>query len=88
MRARPGAVSDRPSGRRQAGHGGHDQPQSLTRLAAVATALPGAMDAGLGDLRFWGPLAAALVIAFLAAWPVNRWLIARGRGHAVVHGHH
>jgi uncharacterized protein DUF4396 len=35
-----------------------------------------------------GPLAAALAIAFLAAWPVNRWLIARGRGHAVVRGHH
>lgn len=49
---------------------------------------PGAMDAGLGDLLFWGPLAIALFIAFWAAFPVNRWLIARGRGHAVVMEHH
>jgi Domain of unknown function (DUF4396) len=54
--------------------------------------VPGAMDAGLGDLLFWGSLAGALFIAFWAAFPVNRWLIARGKGHAVVaeyhHGHH
>jgi hypothetical protein len=49
---------------------------------------PGAMDAGLGDLLFWGPLAIALFIAFWAAFPVNRWLIARGKGHAVVHARH
>lgn len=49
---------------------------------------PGAMDAGLGDLLFWGPLAIALFIAFWAAFPVNRWLIARGKGHAVVMEHH
>ena len=49
---------------------------------------PGAMDAGLDDLLFWGPLAIALFIAFWAAFPVNRWLIARGRGHAVVHELH
>jgi hypothetical protein len=53
--------------------------------------IPGAMDAGLGDLLFWGSLAGALFIAFWAALPVNRWLIARGKGHAVVaeyhHGH-
>jgi hypothetical protein len=49
---------------------------------------PGAMDAGLGDLLFWGSLAIALAIAFVAAFPVNRWLIARGRGHAVVHAYH
>ena len=49
---------------------------------------PGAMDAGLADLLFWGSLAIALAIAFLAAFPVNRALIARGRGHAVVHGYH
>jgi hypothetical protein len=49
---------------------------------------PGAMDAGLGDLLFWGSLAIALFIAFWAAFPVNRWLIARGKGHAVVHAHH
>ena len=49
---------------------------------------PGAMDAGLTDLLFWGSLAIALVIAFAAAFPANRWLIARGRGHAVVHDYH
>ena len=51
-------------------------------------AIPGAMDAGLGDVRFWGSLALSLGIAGAAAYPVNRWLIARGRGHAVVHAHH
>jgi hypothetical protein len=50
--------------------------------------VPGAMDAGLGDPLFWGSLAGALVVAFWAAVPVNRWLIARGKGHAVVHAHH
>jgi hypothetical protein len=49
---------------------------------------PGAMDAGLEDLLFWGSLAIALAIAFVAAFPVNRALIARGRGHAVVHAFH
>jgi hypothetical protein len=53
--------------------------------------VPGAMDAGLGDALFWGTLAGALFVAFWAALPVNRWLIARGKGHAVVaeyhHGH-
>jgi Domain of unknown function (DUF4396) len=49
---------------------------------------PGAMDAGLADLLFWGSLAVSLAIAFAAAFPVNRALIARGRGHAVVHAHH
>jgi hypothetical protein len=46
------------------------------------------MGAGLDDVRFWGALAVALAIAFAVALPVNRWLIARGRGHAVIHGHH
>jgi hypothetical protein len=55
---------------------------------AVLLAYPGAMDAGLGDLLFWWSLALALAVAWVAAFPVNRWLIARGRGHAVVHGHH
>jgi len=55
---------------------------------ALMVVIPGAMDAGLGDLRFWGSLALALLIAGAAAWPANRWLIARGRGHAVVHQHH
>ena len=50
--------------------------------------IPGAMDAGLGDALFWGSLAFALAVAWVAAFPVNRWLIARGRGHAVVHAHH
>src|SRR5215204_2641715 len=55
---------------------------------AIVLAVPGAMDAGLGDALFWGSLALALAIAFAAAYPVNRWLIARGRGHAVVHSYH
>ncbi len=55
---------------------------------AVILVIPGAMDAGLADLLFWGSLTFALAIAWVAAFPVNRWLIARGRGHAVVHGHH
>jgi hypothetical protein len=46
------------------------------------------MGAGLGDLLFWGSLALSLAIAFVAAYPVNRWLVARGLGHAVVHGAH
>ena len=54
---------------------------------AIMLVIPGAMDAGLGSPLFWGSLAAALVIAGLAAYPVNRWLISRGRGHAVVHAH-
>ena len=55
---------------------------------AVILVVPGAMEAGLGDPLFWGSLAFALAVAFVAAYPVNRWLIARGRGHAVVHDHH
>ena len=55
---------------------------------AVMWFVPGAMDAPLSSPLFWGSLAFALVVAGLAAWPVNRWLIARGMGHAVVHAHH
>lgn len=55
---------------------------------SVMLLIPGAMDAGLATLRFWGSLALALAIAWLAAFPVNRWLIARGLGHAKVHEHH
>lgn len=55
---------------------------------AVMLLIPGAMDAGLADPLFWGSLTASLAVAFVAAVPVNRWLIARGRGHAVVHAHH
>ena len=55
---------------------------------AVILAVPGAMDAGLSSLLFWGSLAASLVVAFVLTVPVNRWLIARGKGHAVVHEFH
>lgn len=55
---------------------------------AIMLVIPGAMDAGLGSVLFWGSLVVALALAALAAFPVNRWLIARGRGHAVVHAHH
>ena len=50
--------------------------------------VPGALAAGLGDGLFWWSLLVSLVIAFAAAVPVNRWLIARGKGHAVVHQFH
>jgi hypothetical protein len=52
---------------------------------AIVVAIPGAMEAGLGDLLFWGSLSFALAVAGAFAYPINRWLIARGRGHAVVH---
>lgn len=55
---------------------------------AVMLVIPGAMDAGLGELRFWSSLALSLILAGAAAFPVVRWLIARDRGHAVVHKHH
>jgi hypothetical protein len=55
---------------------------------AIMLAIPGAMDAGLDNLLFWGSLAFALAIAAVAAFPVNRWLISRGKGHAAVHAHH
>ncbi len=55
---------------------------------SVVLAIPGAMDAGLTTALFWGSLAASLAVAFVLTVPVNRWLIARGRGHAVVHGLH
>jgi hypothetical protein len=55
---------------------------------AIMLIIPGAMDAGLDSGLFWGSLLVALLIAGAAAFPVNRWLIARGKGHAVVHSHH
>ena len=55
---------------------------------AVLLAVPGAMDAGLADWFFWGSLALALAVAFVLTLPVNRALIARGKGHAVVHEFH
>jgi len=55
---------------------------------AVVLGVPGAMEAGLQDLLFWGSLAFSLVVAFVVTVPVNRALIARGKGHAVVHAYH
>ena len=52
---------------------------------AIMLVVPGAIDAGAGDLLFWGSLSVALAIAGVAAFPVNRWLIARGKGHVAVH---
>jgi hypothetical protein len=51
-------------------------------------AIPGAMDAGITSALFWGSLAGSLALAFVITTPVNRWLIARGKGHAVVHALH
>jgi hypothetical protein len=52
---------------------------------AIILVIPGAMEAGVGDVLFWGSLSVALVIAGFFAFPVNRWLLARGKGHAAVH---
>jgi hypothetical protein len=52
---------------------------------AIMVAVPGAMEAGAGDLLFWGTLSVALVVAGVVAFPLNRWLIRRGRGHAILH---
>jgi hypothetical protein len=54
----------------------------------IMIVIPGAMEAGLGDFLFWGSLVLALSVAFVAAFPVNRYLIARGKGHALVHHYH
>jgi hypothetical protein len=50
--------------------------------------IPGAMDAGLADALFWVSLAGSLALAFVITTPVNRWMIGRGKGHAVVHAYH
>jgi hypothetical protein len=55
---------------------------------AIMLLIPGAMDAGLDNVGFYLALAVALLIAGAVAYPVNRWLIRRGKGHAVVHQHH
>lgn len=55
---------------------------------AIMLAIPGAMEAGLTDPFFWASLTLALAIAGIVAFPVNRWLLARGKGHALVHGSH
>lgn len=54
----------------------------------VMVAVPGAMDAPVSSPLFWSALAFALAVAAAAAFPLNRWLIARGKGHAAVHSHH
>jgi hypothetical protein len=65
---------------------------SITTMEIVDTLIilliPGAMAAGLDDPLFWGSLAVALLLAGVFAFPVNRWLLARGKGHAVVHQYH
>jgi hypothetical protein len=55
---------------------------------AIILAVPGAMEAGLSSWLFWATLAVALAVAFVVTVPVNRWMIGRGRGHAVVHQYH
>ena len=55
---------------------------------AVMLIVPGAMQAPLTSWLFWVALAFSLVVAGIAAYPLNRWLISRGKGHAVVHQHH
>jgi hypothetical protein len=54
----------------------------------VVLAVPGAMEAGLGSALFWLSLAGSLALAFVLTVPVNRWLMGRGKGHAVVHAYH
>lgn len=65
---------------------------SITVMEIVDNAfiliVPGAMEAGLTDGKFWWSLGVGLAIAFVFALPLNRWLIARGRGHAVLHEYH
>lgn len=64
-------------------HEHHNHPAAPARQARAPGTSP-----HLASPLFWGSLAAALLIAGAAAFPVNRWLISRGRGHAVVHAHH
>ncbi|WP_408640296.1 DUF4396 domain-containing protein [Saccharomonospora cyanea] len=54
----------------------------------VMVVVPGAMDAPLSSLLFWGALAFAFIVAFLVTTPVNKWLIGRGKGHAIAHAYH
>jgi Domain of unknown function (DUF4396) len=78
--------------RRAAGVAFASDTVSITTMEIIDNAfiliVPGAMAAGLGDALFWWSLALSLVIAFALTVPVNRWLIARGRGHAVMHELH
>jgi hypothetical protein len=50
--------------------------------------VPGAMEAGISSWIFWGSLAFALAVAFVLTWPLNRAMMSRGKGHAVVHAYH
>ncbi|MGH7157451.1 MAG: DUF4396 domain-containing protein [Candidatus Saccharimonadales bacterium] len=54
----------------------------------IMLAIPGALEAGLANVLFWGSLAFALFVAFWAAFPVNLFLLRRGKGHALAHRHH
>ena len=78
--------------RRAAGLAVASDTLSITTMEIVDNAfiliVPGAIAAGLGDALFWWSLGVSLLIAFVAAFPINRWLIARGRGHAVMHELH
>ena len=55
---------------------------------AIILAVPGAMDAGITSLLFWSSLALSLAVAFVLTTPLNRWMMGRGKGHAVVHAYH
>jgi hypothetical protein len=55
---------------------------------AIMLSVPGAMEAGISSWIFWGSLAFALAVAFVLTWPLNRWMMSRGKGHAVVHACH
>jgi len=55
---------------------------------AIMLVIPGAMNAGLSDPLFWGSLAVSMILAGVSAFPLNRWLLKKGRGHALVHQHH
>ena len=55
---------------------------------AIMLAVPGAMEAGITAVLFWAALAFSLAVAFVLTLPVNRWLMGRGKGHAVVHTYH
>jgi hypothetical protein len=59
----------------------------LTDNAFMAV-VPGALYAGLGTFLFWASLITSLLVAFAAAFPLNRYLISRGKGHAIAHGYH
>jgi hypothetical protein len=78
--------------RRAAGLAFASDTLSIATMEVVDTVIvvlvPGAVDAGLGDALFWGSLVVALLVAGVAAFPVNRHLIARGKGHAVLHARH